>query len=119
MSKSEELNKIVDTLKNKWDQENRESMKDYLYIMECEGYFKIGKAHDLMSRLAGLQVGNPYEITPILYKKFNDALKIERLLHNKFEAKRVRGEWFELTGDDLIEITNILGLNNIAKHSNG
>lgn len=33
--------------------------------------------------------------------RVNDAPKTESLLHGKYAAKRVKGEWFELSDTDL------------------
>lgn len=55
-----------------------------------------------------LQAGNPYELEVIFALYLKRAYEIERRIHEVFKAKRVRGEWFKLSEDDLSAIATIL-----------
>ncbi|MFF5853977.1 GIY-YIG nuclease family protein [[Kitasatospora] papulosa] len=65
------------------------------YLIGAEGseLVKIGHARNPQRRLAGLQTGQPAQLT-LLWSQVGD---YERALHRKFAAYRVRGEWFDLT----------------------
>lgn len=84
----------------------------YLYVSKCNTYYKIGITTDLESRLAELQVGNPYPISFCLTVEFGNPSGAEKALHEKFKKQRIRGEWFALTRQDIqaiMEICSLLG----------
>jgi hypothetical protein len=66
----------------------------YLYLIKCQQFYKIGVANDVESRLAQLSTGNPFELKVLAVYGFDNAEPIERALHQKFSSKRERGEWF-------------------------
>jgi hypothetical protein len=72
--------------------------------------FKIGYTNQTMDkRLSGLQVGCPYELVPHRAIKCSDPNKLEKYLHDCFQTKKVRGEWFDLTDDEVDQIANFIG----------
>jgi hypothetical protein len=75
----------------------------YVYLIECSGYYKIGIASDVERRLAELQTGNPADLTIDTCYEFSNVQAVETVLHQKYSAKRRRGEWFELTLTDIAE----------------
>lgn len=76
----------------------RRSPKDVItYILtDNSGLYKIGSTTNLNERLKQLSIGNP-NIQLCFYLKCD----VERILHDKFASKRVKGEWFKLTKEDL------------------
>lgn len=82
----------------------------YLYILKCQEFYKIGIANDVASRLATLQVGNPYPIEPYAYYKFDNPLPIEQSLHQRFGNLCQSGEWFSLSDEHLRLIEQICSL---------
>lgn len=72
-----------------------------IYVIECEGHFKIGVADSPKSRLDSLQIGNPFTLTLIAHAKFKDAFGTEDFLHRRYDQYRVRGEWFKLPPKEL------------------
>lgn len=76
----------------------------YLYLIKCQQYYKIGVASDVESRLAQLSTGNPFPLKVEIVYKFDNADIVERAIHQKLKSKRVRGEWFELSYDDTVEL---------------
>lgn len=79
----------------------------YLYVIKCNEYHKIGIANDIDSRLAQLSTGNPYPLKVVVYYGFDNAEIVERSIHQKYKNKRNRGEWFSLDYDDLNDIHRI------------
>lgn len=79
----------------------------YLYIIKCNEYHKIGIANDVESRLAQLSTGNPYVLEVQAVYEFQNAEVVERSIHQRFSDKRKRGEWFDLNLEDLRDVGNI------------
>jgi hypothetical protein len=70
--------------------------KTYLTQDTFRGYYKIGKSKDPKIREGTLQAEVP--TIKLLHVIQDD---IELYLHKKFDSKRVRGEWFELSETDV------------------
>jgi len=79
-------------------------MSQVLYIIECQGFYKIGVASDIEARLAQLSTGNPFPLTVETIYKFENSDPVERAIHQRYKEQRKRGEWFELSYDDLRNI---------------
>lgn len=78
----------------------------YVYLAHVVGYpyfgFKIGCSRKPESR--NIQGQIPINCD-ILHKfKSNDMFKAEKMLHNKYQAKNTKGEWFSLCIEDIAEI---------------
>lgn len=72
-----------------------------VYIIECQGLYKIGKTNDLKWRIGQLQGANPLDIrvAHVIYTEKHSL--VELALHSIFADNRVRGEWFQLSQNDL------------------
>lgn len=79
----------------------------YLYIIKCNEFHKIGIANDVEARLAQLSTGNPYQLTVEAIYAFDNAEVVERSIHQKYKKSRQRGEWFSLEINDLRDIDTI------------
>jgi len=71
---------------------------DFTYIIKCQDYYKIGRARNVNRRLDTLQIGNPILLELI---RVIPGGHYESRLHLIFRHKRIRGEWFKLTAEDL------------------
>ena len=76
----------------------------YLICSEFEGrrLFKIGYTRrEVSKRIKELKTGNGSEL--YLVSKFQSkwGTKIESQLHRLYKSKKVNGEWFDLTDDDI------------------
>jgi hypothetical protein len=85
-------------------------MTQYLYLLECQKYFKIGIANDVQSRLAQLSTGNPFELNVAAVYEFQNAEPVERAIHQRFQSLRKRGEWFSLGEREVSLFNNICSL---------
>ena len=75
--------------------------KIYVMVDKNTGYYKIGRSKNPKYRESTLQSEKP--TIEMLF--FHDARnKDEKILHDLFKEKRVRGEWFDLSGSDLSKI---------------
>jgi hypothetical protein len=76
-------------------------MKTYLMKDFFRGFHKIGKSINPQVRERTLQSEVPtIELVHVIDED------IEKHLHEKFSAKRIRGEWFNLSNNDLNYITS-------------
>jgi hypothetical protein len=84
-------------------------MGGYVYCVSVhDRYYKIGiTSGDPFSRMRGLQVGCPYEISFVWCVFVANPNKVEKIIHTKYEQKRKRGEWFELSSDEVRQINKI------------
>ena len=97
----------VDAFNNKHFNEKKSykgnrQYRTYLMLDESTGYYKIGKAIDPSYREGTLQSEKPS--IKLLCTCETD---IERILHLKYELKRMRGEWFNLSKKEVEEIISL------------
>lgn len=72
-----------------------------VYLLESGAHYKIGHALKVKDRLADLAVGNPVEIRVVHTLPTSEPRKLEAFFHERWKAKRVRGEWFALSHSDV------------------
>jgi hypothetical protein len=73
-----------------------------LYVLKCNELYKIGvTSQPMKKRLSDLQTGNPEPLEVVFTRKCSNYLDMEVYFHKLFADKRIRGEWFRLTNEDL------------------
>lgn len=73
------------------------SGKQFVYIVKCENYIKIGTTNNYKVRLGHIQSHNPFKLEVlaiIVLENETDGYLLESELHKMFSDKRIRGEWF-------------------------
>lgn len=75
--------------------------KPKVYVVECEGHYKIGMALDPYSRIREMQVGCPFPLKLMMTIAHANAKTLESKLHQLYRRHRVRGEWYALSPDHL------------------
>jgi len=76
--------------------------RGFVYLIRAEtGVFKIGKATNVARRMANLGHLSPVALELVHTISAFNALAAESDLHRRFRARRVRGEWFALTPEDV------------------
>ena len=76
-----------------------------IYLIRCGPYFKIGKTTDPDSRYPRLEIQLPHRPV-ILHEIQTDNVDLaERYWHQRFASKRLNGEWFEVSSQDINEIS--------------
>ena len=75
----------------------------YVMIDKNTGYYKIGRSKNPKYREITLQSEKP---TIEMIHTFEAKNEDEKNLHLLFQNKRIRGEWFDLSGSDLYTIDN-------------
>jgi hypothetical protein len=78
----------------------------YLIRAESSGAVKIGVAVDPAKRLGSLQIGSPEPLS--LIGVIPGGRPQELRLHEQFADRRIRGEWFRLTEDDIRSIVGLM-----------
>ena len=76
----------------------------YVYVIQSETsspQYKIGRSKDPVGRIKKLGVLLPFDIETIHVIETDNAVRLESDLHEEFYALRVRGEWFNLSLDDV------------------
>lgn len=79
----------------------------YVYVIRSPLGFKIGKTVNLKSRTRLFEVKLPFKISIEHYAWFDDYTYAERNFHIAYHAKRLEGEWFDLSAADLVEIKKL------------
>lgn len=70
--------------------------KPCVYLVENQGYYKIGKASDIKSRMVSLQCGNPSELKLIAFLNCKNNKEEEKRLHRLLNDFKYSREWFKL-----------------------
>lgn len=79
-----------------------------VYILKTgKNLYKIGKTQNLQKRLASYQTHLPVLFRVIRQYAAANMTELEECLHVLFQHKRLKGEWFELTSDDLTICDNL------------
>lgn len=87
---------------------------DYLYLMRCGPYVKIGVSTQPDKRLREVGVGAPDQVTLLGAWRHDQAWRIEETLHRKFAAARTQGEWFVLNDDTVRSLMHQLDTNQLG-----
>lgn len=73
----------------------------YVYLMRSGKHYKIGKTNSVDRRQYEIGIQLPEKLEPIHSIATDDPTGIERYWHQRFESKRLNGEWFKLTQKDV------------------
>lgn len=94
---SEDLRKFrrYDTSESKSDQDG------YIYVLRSGKFFKIGKTVDPHGRFMQISPVMPEKVELVFLFYSPTMNTAEATLHDRFNAKRVNGEWFVLDRDDI------------------
>ncbi|WP_020526642.1 GIY-YIG nuclease family protein [Flexithrix dorotheae] len=79
-----------------------------VYILKTtKKLYKIGKTKNLIERIAAYKTHMPSDFKVIRQYHAENMDELEQNLHVVFQHKRIKGEWFQLTKDDLEICDNI------------
>ena len=82
-----------------------------IYILESDGFYKIGVSANINNWIKELQTGNPYTIECVFSRRVPEAYEVEKYIHKLFEQDKVSGEWFEFDDRTLEYIKDIITFN--------
>ena len=73
----------------------------YVYLLQAGPYYKIGASTNVKRRIRQLATLPPFNLHLLCTLHTDDMYGLEQGLHERFAAKRVNGEWFELDQEDV------------------
>lgn len=72
-----------------------------VYLFKSGRHFKIGKTKDTVRRGSEIRIQLPEKVNLIHSIKTDDPSGIEAYWHDRFDSKRMEGEWFNLNSADV------------------
>lgn len=83
----------------------------YVYLLQSPtGAYKIGKTKNPDDRMKTFGVKLPFEVSYTCVISSEMYAQLERELHERYAEKRLNGEWFALTINDVAEIKAMRGV---------
>ena len=82
-----------------------------VYVIKHKGkssIYKIGKSADFHQRFETIQSYNPAELEVVLVQKTSLNNYLEKILHFEFKSKKIRGEWFDLSKEDVARLKELV-----------
>jgi hypothetical protein len=81
--------------------ETDEPEMGFVYLFKSGRYYKIGKSNAAGRREREVALQQPERTTAVHTIRTDDPIGIEAYWHTRFEAKRLNGEWFNLSAADV------------------
>jgi hypothetical protein len=79
----------------------------HVYVVNCRGIYKIGYTNgSVRQRVAAIQVTSPSPVRLVCAIPTTTPMVLERIYHERYQAKRIRGEWYRLTQREIKELIN-------------
>lgn len=87
----------------------------YVYLLKADnGLYKIGHTGDYRDRIRTFKVKLPFDVQYEHIIPADDRLQVELTLHKRYAKQRIRGEWFDLSTEDVRYIKS-LGTNGVER----
>lgn len=87
---------------------HKEQKGTFLYLLKCEKAYKIGITNNFKKRFKSIQQSNPFEVIPVLVINNSNYDAIEKGIKEGWKDKKIKGEWFLLTKEDVEELKKVL-----------
>lgn len=81
---------------------------EYVYLLLSAHGSKIGRSKNPDSRTGNISTKLPFDVTEKFIFKVKDMKSTESMLHKRYADKRMNGEWFDLSKDDIADIKRCL-----------
>ena len=98
------INKFFSNTSFKNDDINTNSANQshgHVYLLKHDNAYKIGKSFDVTRRYKEIKVQMPHDTEEIHVIETDDPSGIEAYWHNRFKDKKLKGEWFNLSREDI------------------
>lgn len=86
-----------------------------VYIIKSAGLHKIGCTSNVRNRMVSFLQSIPTSVELAVFLPTRSFRAVEWTLHQQYRDKRVRGEWFNLTSEDLVNILDKIGFLLVGK----
>lgn len=88
------------------------ALAGYVYVIQHEKHYKIGVSKNVSKRITAMKTNTPVNIQLVHsffvgIEVYANAYGWEKLLHHYFASRRLNGEWFNLTKEDVQWIMRI------------
>jgi len=102
----EAIEEYNETIQKEWDEmqegsyttnEPKLPTPGLIYLLKCDGIYKIGRTKNLDKRLRKYVTENPHPIEIVHTRAVADYVLAEKKIHELVETLKVRGEWYKLT----------------------
>jgi hypothetical protein len=92
--------------KPRWMHKAEEEKSVFIYLLKCQDLIKIGLSKNLPKRIQQIENQIPFDIELVFSRKIlsRNAYIYEKGLHDFYQGKRVKGEWFRLTEKEIKEL---------------
>ena len=87
------------------------TLGNYVYIVKCGNYYKIGITQRIASRMTDFRVNNPYDVELIFYGNCDWYKSVEIKIHKLMSEFHHKGEWFLLGKEQVETVINIIRKN--------
>ncbi len=77
------------------------SLIEFVYLLKSGKFYKIGRTNSVGRRQYEIATQMPEEVVEIHRISTDDSAGIERYWHQRFASKRMKGEWFDLSREDV------------------
>ena len=78
----------------------------FIHATEEPFYIKIGCSVEPCKRFNSIQTASPISLEPLVMVLVPHMTQFEKLFHEYFAKKRIRGEWFDIEPRDVYELLN-------------
>lgn len=82
----------------------------YLYIIRLKGHhiYKLGVSRNPRRRIKDIAASNPFDIETKFLKFYKDVYQLEKLVLDRVELNKIKGEWFYSYEDDIEMMVELL-----------
>lgn len=80
------------------------------FLRSSQGHTKIGKSVSVPQRVSEIMTHLPFDVELIHVIKCDNYTAAEHELHKHFSSKRLKGEWFNLSSQEILWLTSLADL---------
>lgn len=98
------MSAVGDGSQGEYTRTQKNERAGFVYVLHSNGVYKIGHARVVDKRIEQISPALPYPVELEIALSSEDRFALERELHERYANKRLGGEWFALSNEDLFEL---------------